>query len=537
MRLDFLRATHPTYDAGLWRRYDALYRGGEVFAGLVDAFLPQNPQEPPDVYAARKREAAYFNYSGPICDWFAAKLLASPFTPRAKRDGEIVDPDPFYAEFREDCDGAGTDLVDLARERFCAALVKGRSWWCVELPIDGGEPPVNRAEYEARGLGRAYVYPIENEQVLDWETDRTGELLWAVVHDIEATRESLSVRRGARVRETWRVYDRTNVQAYVYEFDPTQPEPKPEEVSVLPDGPPRPHGFSSVPLVPMGFVGAKGVRVQLGRRATTLSAAKLEGFWLMNRLASPQIAHFRRAAALDWNLTRTCYAMPVFKLKNREPPVMGAGYYIAIEAGEDATWMAPPTAHLAAMQQRVETLKDELYRVANQMAQGVNNNAAAVGRSGDSKAADAANTEVCLHVYGAVVREAIERTYDLIAEGRGDDVDWSIEGLNVFSLADAAVIVDNATKAAMLPIPSATFRRELAIRTAEALLPGADQETKDAIRREIGDGIEAEEAQRVEDLLAEGERDADGKSVTTMAAGAEDDDEDEAPKSAPGASE
>lgn len=536
MRLDFLRATHPTYDAGLWRRYDALYRGGEVFAGLVEEFLPRNPSEPSDVYNARKLEAAYFNYGGPICDWFAAKLLAAPFTPRAKLDGEVVDPDPFYAEFREDCDGAGTDLVDFARERFCSALVKGRSWWCAELPSDGGVPPVNRAEYEARGLGRAYIYPIENEQVLDWETDRRGELLWAVVHDVEAARESIGVRRGARVRETWRVYDRANVEAYVYEYDPTEPPPKPEEVNVVSVGS-RPHGFRSVPLVPMGFVGTRGVRVQIGRRATTLSAAKLEGFWLMNRLASPQIAHFRRAAALDWNLTRTCYAMPVFSLRDREPPVMGSGYYIMLSDGESASWMAPPTEHLAAMQGRVETLKDEIYRVANQMAQGVNNNAAAVGRSGESKAADAANAEVCLHVYGAVVREAIERTYDLLADGRNDPEDWSVEGLNTFSLADAALVVDNATKAAMLPIPSSTFRRELAIRTAEALLPGADQEIKDTIRREIADGIESEEAARVEDLLADGEQVAGGGKPGAPKLKAAEADEDEAPESAPGASE
>lgn len=510
MRLDYLQTTHPTYTPDLWRRYDALYTGGDAFRQHITAFLPKNPEEPAEVYRVRCEDAAYIGYAGTICAWFSAKIAAASFTPRAKRDGDEVDADPFYAEFREDCDGAGTDLVDFIRERFDSALVKGRSWWCAEMPYAGDEPLPNKAAYDALDLGRATIYPVENEQVLDWQADRAGELLWAVVYDIAMDRDSVGSKRS-KITETWRVYDRAEVVTYSRTYDPTEPETRKAEEIDVPEVARRPHGFQRVPLVPLGFVGTRGVRVKLGAKGTMVAGRKLEGFWLMNRLADPQIAHFRRSAAMDWSLARTCYAMPVFELKDSNtPPVMGTGYYIMLQTGERANWMAPPTAHLGALSERISTIKDEIYRVGNQMAQGVDNNAAAVGRSGASKAADAASTDVCLKVYGAVCREPLERTYDLLSDGRGDGLDWSIEGLDVFNTADATLVVQNATAAALLNIPSATFKRELHKQTAAALLSGSNQHVRDTINREIDDGVEAEESMKVESMLAAADAEAAG---------------------------
>ena len=53
-------------------------------------------------------------------------------------------------------------------------------------------------------------------------------------------------------------------------------------------------------------------------------------------------------------------------------------------------------------------LKDEIYRVAQQMALGVENNAASVGRSAESKEVDSSSTETCLKAYASPVREAAE---------------------------------------------------------------------------------------------------------------------------------
>lgn len=493
-----LDATHPTYAAPLWGKYDALYRGGEAFREAIEEFLPKNPQEPGDVYTSRKAESHYCGYVGPIIDFFAAMLMASPLVVRAK-DRQRLDAtgpdtpdfvtDSWYAKWHQDVDGAGTELTDFLRGRFTSACIKGRSWWLVECPDDGGDAAASRAEWEKRGLGDAFVTPLDNEQVTDWEVDERGELDWAIVHTYETRRPAIESTRS-RVRETWRAYDRTHVRAWAIEYDTSKGEQRPKVAVALP---PKLHGFRRVPLVRLGFAGTAGVRVRVGSRWLKLSSSALEGLWLMQRLADAQIAHFRTSSALDWNIKRTCYAMPVFRIASEDkPPTMGAGYYIQIGTDEEATWIAPPTEHLATVGARISTLKDEIYRVANQMAQGVDNNAAAVGRSGDSKLADAQSTEVLLSVYGAIVRDAAEQTYELLSDVRGDSdrVAWSVEGLDSFSLVDANALAAAAVAASNMDGDSKTLRRELSCRLADALLPGIEQGTRDTIRREISESFE-----------------------------------------------
>src|SRR5262249_1293048 len=130
------------------------------------------------------------SYVGPITDFFAAKLFTSSMRFRAKRDAETQEEaESSYAAWKEDVDGAGTDLDDFARERFTAAMVKGRAWWLVERPSNGGVEPASKADFEARGLGEAHLVAMENEQVFDWETDATGRLLWVCIYSAEQRRE------------------------------------------------------------------------------------------------------------------------------------------------------------------------------------------------------------------------------------------------------------------------------------------------------------------------------------------------------------
>lgn len=500
MRVDVLNQKHPTYDVETWAKYDALYRGGPAFRAVIEQFLPKNPEEPIEVYRCRKDEAFYRSYVGPIVDFFGAKLFSSSLVQRPRKKtlaGPVAartagdappNVDPFYADWKENVTATGRDLTDFARERFTSALVKGRSWWVVEKPDDGGDEPKTKQEWEERGLGRPILGALDNDQVYDFEVDEHDRLLWAIVHTIEMRRRSPGDSRGT-VRETWKIYDRENVETFFVEYDPKGKCPD----EAKSDGGAKPHGFSRVPIVRMGFVGSKGVRTKICGKTVAVSGEQLEGLWLVARIADAQVEHFRLSQGLSWNIKRTCYAMPVFKVEDEaKPPTMGAGYYIMIGTKEDYAWAAPPVAHLALMAQEIAAQKDEIYRIANQMAQGVDNNAAAVGRSGQSKQVDQAATEVCLGVYGAVVREPIEETYELLTELRGDDVTWSIEGLDTFNLADAQSTVETAIQATALSVPSPTFRRETFFRVVDAMLPNVSQDTKDAIRREIGDGIESE---------------------------------------------
>lgn len=490
MLYELLSATHPTYDSNTWDSYDALYRGGKFFRARISKFLLKNLQEPDINYAQRVKSAHYRSYAGSIVNYFASQLMASPLTIRAIDEGadeinsslvtaapETLE-DPYYSKLKEDFDGVGTDLVDFARAAFRRVLVKQSVWLLGQLPSNDGVAPVNLQDWKDRDMGAVTFSMLEPECVLDWQHGDDGQLLWAITYQCCEDRKDITVQRGTK-RMTWKVYGPEEVETFEYLLKPGDPPLQPD--TPIPSTEKAKHGFTVVPL---------------------LRFAIADGLWLMNILADSQIEHFRLSSALSWAIQKTCYAMPIFKTSTDKAPVMGAGYYMMIPQGDDMIWSAPPSDPFDVVSKTIDTTKDEIYRVSQQLAQGVDNNAAAVGRSGESKLADASATEVVLKAYGAIVREIIERAFDLAANGRQDnDLTFAIEGLEKFNLEDADVVVKNAVTAVSVGIPSPTFKKELFAQTAEALLPGLDQVKKDMIRNEIDSGVdqqlkEADEAKK-----------------------------------------
>lgn len=483
-----LAITNPEHDRDTIADYRALYAGGKKFRARITNFLPQNELEPNATYALRCREASYRSYAGPIVDYFAAFLLSSGFVPRAKDDGgeTLSDPDKSYAAFAENCDGNGTDLDAFLRDRAADALVARCAWWRVEMPSDGGDKPKDRAEWEARGLGNATVTDVDPCEVLDWSYDAAGELEWVTTYTCTRAKRDPRAPQN-KTRHEWRIYDRTVCETYAVELDPG---------AALPDDIPLAekytHGFSHVPLVCLD-VG--------------------EAFWVLNRIASAQIEHFRLSAGLGWAIRRTCYAMPVFSIEadgdgQYKPPKMGPGYYLVIGPNDKMTWAAPPAESFDITRQEISSQKDEIFRMVHQMALGVENNAATVGRSGESKLADAEAIRVILTSLGSLMRCAIEKTFALVSDGRKDPHTWGVEGLDAFDDIDAAPLAEAAMAADPLDIPSPTYHKEIKTRVALALVASADQKTKDKIRDEIDKGVETQ--QKAKELAKQAAPEPDG---------------------------
>lgn len=468
MLLELLQTTNPDYDAETWRDYWALYEGGKAFRARVQRMLPRNGQEPDQVYQERLKIAHYRSYLGPIVDFFVAFLFTAQLAQRANVDGNPVDLDDWYGKWKEDCDGDGTDLTEFLRERTTRTLVDGSSWWLVDLPDDGAPPPQNRQEWAERALGNAKLRPINREQVLDWSIGPDKQLNWVLVYSQEEPRSSPTVSRNTILHRWW-IYDRSTVELFEYVQDKGQPlDPKKD----VPSAGIHRHGFDRVPLVEL--------KVPIG-------------LWVANRIESPQREHFGLSNANTWAIRRTCYAMPVFKLKDaQKPPRMGIGYYLMIGADEEMEWAAPPATSFEMIRAEVASQKDEIFRIIHQMAMGVENNAAAIGRSAQSKEEDSNATKVILTAYGACVRKAVEQTYQLISEGRDDGYDWSVEGMDKYDTANAVGLVQAVTQATLIDIPSPTWAKEVRTRVALATVPDVSQQIKDRIRAEIETNFVAE---------------------------------------------
>lgn len=502
MQLELLNTTHEDFDAETWRDYWALYEGGKAFRKRCSRMLARNGQEPDQVYQERLKVAHYRSYLGPIVDYFVAFLFTAQLAQRAEIEGKAANADDWYGTWKEDCDGSGVDLVEFLRERTTRTLVDGSSWWVVELPDDGGRPAQNRQEWTDRALGDVRLRAINREQVLDWSVGEDKAFDWVMLYSQETPRPSPAVARDTILHRWW-IYTRDTVELFEYRQQKHQPLDSKTEVASV--GGPRPHGFHRVPLVELKIP---------------------TGLWVANRVESPQREHFSLSNAHTWAIRRTCYTMPVFKLKDRtKPPQMGTGYYIMIGTEEDMDWSAPPSTPFEMIRAEVASQKDEIFRIIHQMAMGVENNAAAVGRSAQSKVEDSNATKVILTAYGACVRKAVEQTYQLISEGREDGYEWSIEGMDKYDTADMVGLVQAVTQADLLDIPSPTFAREVRTRVALALLPDINQGLKDKIREEIEKNL-PDEAVLTPELPDHDEPDADDRpDGDDDDDGADDDDE------------
>jgi hypothetical protein len=470
MQIKRLQAKGPEHKGSVWLDYEALYKGGHAFRDRVERFLPKNEAEHHRIYARRKKEAVFRSYIGTIVDYFAALLFAHELTttPTRGESAEEVEPPDWAADFQTSADGAGTDLLDFVRDGFIDALVKGAGVWRLDFPDKHGTA-TDRAASDRADHNDVRLARVPREQLLDFERDDRGRLLWVILHEEDQPRFDPTDERGGFTRHRWWVLTRTHsrrFEVFVKKGDGLNPE------STLQPAADVAHNLGEVPIVDLS-VG--------------------DGLWVANRLESAQLEHFRLTCANNWSMRRTCYAMPLFRVTKPQewrPGTMGAGYYLAIGENEHGEWMSPPTSHLSVVREEVASQKDEIFRLVSQMSLGVDNNAAAVGRSAESKSADAEAIQVVLRAYGAKVRDCVKRTMDLVSKARGDELNWGAEGLDRFETLDPELLVKLLKDAIALAIPSETFAIEAKTRAAHALLPGLDQATRDTIRKEVTEAVE-----------------------------------------------
>lgn len=482
-----LNQRHPSVDLKRLELLRALYEGDERLEKLYRTLLPRRSREREERYNTRIAEAQYRNYMGPIIDYFKSMLFMSRPVLKASSDGgktSTPEAGEYWTNFRDDCDRGGTDIDAMFGGQLLDAMIEKRGWIRLHAPADVGEEPKDLAEYEKRGLNEIWLEKLEPQSVLDWELERTGRLAWAIVHRKEARRSSLESKRNS-ITETWDYLTPEFVQRYSVTYD--RDKPPGQDAEILPNGNPVKHRFGAVPLVCLDLIPA---------------------LWAASRLKSPQLAHFRKLNALSWSLSTTAYAMPIAKVGDPEAfakQAQGPGYEVVIHKDDSWSWEAPPGEHFEALANEVSTEKDELYRIAHQMALGVENNAAALGRSADSKASDAEATKVILVTFSRIVRETIKYTLTLITRARGESYVWTVEGLDDFAAFDLATFLANLTQVnGVGGIPSNVFLVQSRQRVAEAMLPDMPESLKQKMRKEI-----AAATQTQQDIIAAAHEDPD----------------------------
>lgn len=481
-----LMTRHPMCGVSQMGLLRAIYEGGEAMESRYRTLIKQRPSEPNARYELRIAEARYRNYVGPIIDFFAAMLFSTRVLVTAKDEktgGPVDAPPEFYGHFLDDCDRKGSKVDAIAKQSITDAMVDGYSWFLVHAPAKPGEVE-SLADFDQLGLGNCWIEGLQADSILDWKDGETG-LDWAVRYECLSERNDINASRD-EVTHRWTVFYPDRIDVYQTKRDKKK---KPAATEDIPRISSEPHSFGKVPLICLDMPVAMHVA---------------------SRLKDPQLSHFRMSCAQSWSLAASCYAMPIFNLEDQDSKItLAPGLGIKLGLNEKGAYMAPPSDHFEALANEIASEKDEIFRIAHQMALGVDNNAAAVGRSGDSKRADAEATKIALLTIARLAKEAIEKIYDLISDYRGEKLDWSIGGLDDFAAVDIGSMLDSLKKIVDGGgIPSPTFMAEYLVRVAEGILPDLPQATKTTIRNEVVAGVkklaeeESELSQMTKDLKA-----------------------------------
>ena len=495
MKLAQLERQHPDYDGDTLRRYGLLFEGGARWRRHAKEFLPRHDVEPSDVYKRRLKSAIYLNYAAPIVGAFVSWLFTGTVGVRV-RNSEGAELPEWASDLKENANGR-TDLDVLLGRAMSAALVSQRAFWKVEA----AEPPpgLSLAEWKRQGFERVQLCCVPTERVTHWHADDEGRFHWLLEREECVELETFEAAEQRVIEWTlwsaiapprkWRLVVDQNKPV-----DPTQdvPEVSGDERAELPARP-----------------GVPFVCLDLPRE-----------LWALNLIADPIVGITQKRNALSWAIDRVCYAMPVLYTASKKPVgAMGAGYFLQLGREDRLEYPAPPSTPFDVIENHVATLKDELYRVSQQMAAGVDNNAAAIGRSGDSKRTDAEATVIVLRKLGALVRDAVERTFDLAAELLGVPERFAAFGLDSFRLEDVGSIVEVISGVELAGVQSPTLKAELHKQLAARALPHAPTAVLSKINAEI-DGTQDAAQSDVADTSAKPDPNATATTVDSMPADA-----------------
>lgn len=537
MHRDTLAQTHPTYDAPLLRELRDLYMGGYEIAARASTYLPTLVGENEARWTERQGAAAFVGYLSHIVDHYASALFSQSIHV-APAEGEPPVDAEFYETFSNDADLASSSFCDVLRGLLTWALVQRRALLAVDFPTVDAEA-TSRADEDAMGAARAYVYQVPTEQLIDWDYETkvrrrektaggvveydVGSFAWCVLYTQTQERLTPADKRETLV-ERWKVWSRDESGRVVWElyearsktgapstFSPSVERTSTDSQFVAGTSVAAQAAAADVPLVASGVTSFQQIPV--------LELTVPDGLWIGNKIGPLNKEHWQRRSILNASENRSLVATAYAKLGSevgavgsavvphvQRDPERGEGYeaqlaakgYLVIGAQDELGYLEPSGGYAESAENRIGKLVDEMYRVSHLMAASVSSTSNSVGRSGASKAEDRFATTVVLQALGAICRDFARRVYEVMSEARGEVVTWQATGADRFDLFDREQVVAEGVDLAEFPIPSATLEVEYRTQFASRLVPNLAPEVLQQVREEIKAGVEAKRKQAEE---------------------------------------
>ena len=456
LTFDQLNAKHRDWakHSRYWAEADLLYRGGAAIRDEAARFLVSRPVEPKEVFTQRCARMSYENILAKAIGWYLSAL----FEPGPQIQLKGSKPTTEYLEqFQSNSDGGGTALVDLAKSWFERLLLDRACYVLIDLPGADGSQFVSQREQINAGALDAYLVSFTASQVTNWGADRRGNLEWLLI-STEDYRSSLE--GGAQCVDRWYHFDRETFKVYESARDAKDAGGK-RPVTVVAEGR---HALATE------------------RRVPVRKLCIPESLWFGYHVYPQILDHLNEANGLGWKLLMSNLAVPVITGEYEEPPKLSETGYVHLGKGSTFTWSEPSGGTIQQSAERLNTIRQEIYRAMHLSAQGRDSSATAAASSGFSKEMDMAPAEDVLNAFGGIFRREMRGILSDVALVRGDrSVEIDVQGL----VAEEDDDIGEIQAGLDMQIPSETLRRSLYKRAARCLAEGASPETLTKIDAEI----------------------------------------------------
>ena len=481
-----------------WQKYHVawdlmyfLYVGGVEIEAIAEQFLKKRAKELSDVYQSRIERFNYENHVGTAIDWYLSALFETP--PEVETAAEDADikkttaankspltpagADAYYDALEQNCDRAGTPLLEFFRTYFKNLLIYGRAAALVDLPPKGEFP--NAEEERKAGQFDPYLIQYDPRQVINFSKDKNGALEW-IVCSARETRMSSPFEKPSLV-DVWYYFDKKQFGRYEREI---------------------PEGERSAPDDAMAELKMSGAHALADYNVVPVLYIEIpKGLWLMNRAYSVAKEHLNTDKALSWALYMAAMCMPVIQADGTFEITLSEAAFIQIPANAKYSWSEPEGKCWVHLANRVDTLREEIWRSFYLISQDRTNAATPAADSGVSKQQDMAPSKKVLNLFGDVMRAAIQEIYDRVSMAREDGYEWDVRGLN-FPEGPPDAVIDLVAGAMALDIPSDDFEKELYKKAVMAALPDMNPVKK----ARIFEQIEAAPNQQTRQLMQEQQR-------------------------------
>ena len=451
-----------------WDHMHWLYVGGAEIEAVAEQFLRRKAKELSDVYQARVEQFRYQNHVGTSVDWYLAAMFEQPIRVELKLDngkpGKLNDADnKFYDEFGDNADRAQTPTVEVWRRFFRNLLIYGRSAILVDLPVPNGEYH-SLGEQQAAGVLDPFLVSWDSRQMINYSCDDYGALDWVM---FSARRTETKPLQEKKIYDYWYYYDRTQCAVYRREV-PTGEKSSPDGAMAerIHNGP---HALTDKNIVPIVY-----------REVP-------EGLWLMNRAFSPAKDHLNTDNALGFALYMAALSMPVIKMDGEYTLSLSEAGYIKLPRESDFSWSEPEGKSFTHLADRLDHLRESIFRSFYLLYQARNTQATPAAQSGLSKQMDMTASKKVMNLFGDMMRNVVQHIYDMVSSARGDTLDWDVRGLE-FPEGPPNEVIDIAAGVQALDIQSDTLDREIAKMVVLEVLTDAGEELIHRINQEIDSG-------------------------------------------------